>query len=50
MDVLRNICTASYRLSVLALLLVIASELAQQNRFIYAIGVMLFKVIGGPAS
>lgn len=47
---LRAASTAVYRLSVLALLLVIAAEIARSNQLLFAIGSMLFKVIGGPIS
>ena len=50
MKILRDIGTAAYRVSVLALLLIISSELAQQSRLIYAIGMMIYKVAGGPTS
>jgi len=47
MKFLRPACTAVYRSTVVALLLIIASELATANKFIFGIGSMLFKVIGG---
>lgn len=45
---LRAAVAVVYRLSVLALLLVIAAEVARTNQVLFAIGSMLFKVIGGP--
>ena len=39
-----------YRLTVLALLLNIASEIAHTNHLTLAIGQMLYRVIGGPTS
>jgi hypothetical protein len=47
MNFVRHACTAIYRAAVVLLLLVIASELASTNKFIFAIGSMLFRVIGG---
>jgi hypothetical protein len=40
----------AYRASVVGLLLLITSELATGNKYIYAIGSMLFKVLGAPVT
>jgi hypothetical protein len=50
MNFLRHACIAVYRVSALALLLIVAAELARANQLLFAIGSMLFKAIGGGIS
>jgi hypothetical protein len=47
---IRAACTALYRIGVLTLLLIIAAEIAGSNKYLLAIGQMLYRVIGGPVS
>jgi hypothetical protein len=47
---LRAIGTATYRIGVLALLLLLLAGLARTNMLLLSIGQMLYKVIGGPVS
>jgi hypothetical protein len=47
---LRGVSTATYRVAVVLTLLLIASELATANKYVFAIGAMIFKVVGGPTS
>jgi len=46
-NILSALCTATYRVGVLAALLIIAAEIARSNQLLFAIGSMLFKVVGG---
>jgi hypothetical protein len=46
-NILRAASTAIYRIAVVLALLLIASELSTTNRILFAIGSMLFKVLGG---
>lgn len=47
MNTLRGICTASYRIAVLSLLLLLAAGLANTNNTLYAILVTLVKLSRG---
>ena len=47
---LRGACTAAYRISVIALLAMIAIELSTANNYLLAIGQLIFKVVGGATS
>jgi hypothetical protein len=48
MNIVRSLCTTAYRLTALALLAVIASELAGVKALIAGIFLTLYKVVGGP--
>lgn len=47
MNFVRHLCTALYRTAALALLLVIAAELSETNKYIFIIAKMVYKVLGG---
>jgi hypothetical protein len=46
-NILSALCTAAYRVGVLALLLLLLAGLARTNQILFSIGSMLFKVVGG---
>jgi hypothetical protein len=49
-NVVRSLCTAAYRLTALALLATIASELAGVKTLAAGIFLLLYKTVGGPVT